>query len=159
MSAKPKTNTKISTNTHNNNNNNNNKSPGGSRSILSPAHTNPSINSDSSVLLLISTLFWTARIIVFLQMGNFFCASSNSSVPANSEGRNLASLLSLVQKTTKCKQGPLPWRPSGRHVCTRVYIRDWTKIHTHTYTCVYIYKTGQGNLTPNNGKFVYPNEG
>jgi hypothetical protein len=89
------TNKKISTNTHNNNNN---KSPGGSRLILSPAHTNPTNNSDSSVLLLISTRFWTAGIYFFSQMGNFFCASSNGSVPANSEGRNLASLLSLVHK-------------------------------------------------------------
>jgi len=63
------TNKKISTNT---NNNNNNKSPGGSRSILSPAHTNPTNNSDSSVLLLISTRFWTAGINFFLADGEFF---------------------------------------------------------------------------------------
>lgn len=130
MSAKTKTNKKISTNTHNNNNN---KSPAGYRSILSPAHTNPSNNSDSSVLLLISTRFWTAG-ISFLADGEFFLRKLEQQRASKLRRPKFGFTPLIGPQTTKCKQGPLAWRPSGRHVCTRVYIPDWTKIHTHTYT-------------------------
>ncbi len=103
--------------------------------------------------------FGAAGIIVFLQMGNFFLRKLEQQRASKLRRPKFGFTPLIGPQTTKCKQGPLPWRPSGRHVCTRVYIPDWTKIHTHTYTCLYIYKTGQGNLTPNNGKFVYPKEG
>ncbi len=152
MSAKPKANKKISTNTHNNNNN---KSPGGSRSSSHKSFHQLGFFGFATYFY---TILELQELLFFCRWGVFFCASSNSGVPANSEGRNLASLLSLVHKRLNVNRVLFLGAQVDDtcvHVCTSLIGRKYTRTHTH----VYIYKTGQGNLTPNNGKFVYPKEG